>query len=276
MTSLMKSCPICGREYADDMSFCLEDGTPLAGIAKRTEMVTEEYGAKTEMRPTTSETAEFHVSTPHENHRRSNTGVYVFVAFLLTGILIVVGAVIGSYLWYKSKRSELAHSTNSNPNSSSVNSDRSESNSNDRLVFGSNTAVPSPLPSANASRPTPSPSKTPASNIKSTDIPEPPPPEPTKAAVPKNISGGVLNGKAITLPRPPYPPAARAVRASGAVNVQVLIDEQGKVISASAVSGHPLLQAAAVAAARGAKFSPTVLSGQPVKVSGVITYNFVP
>ena len=60
------------------------------------------------------------------------------------------------------------------------------------------------------------------------------------------------------------------------MNVQVLIDEQGKVISASAVSGHPLLQAAAVAAARGAKFSPTVLSGQPVKVSGVITYNFVP
>jgi len=91
MTSPMKSCPICGREYADDMRFCLEDGTPLAGMAKPTEMVTEEYGAKTEMRPTAAETAEFHVSTPHENHRRSNTGVYVFVAFLLTGILIVVG-----------------------------------------------------------------------------------------------------------------------------------------------------------------------------------------
>ncbi|MFL6468187.1 MAG: TonB family protein, partial [Pyrinomonadaceae bacterium] len=94
--------------------------------------------------------------------------------------------------------------------------------------------------------------------------------------IPNTISGGVLNGKATSLPRPPYPPAARAVRASGAVSVQVLIDEQGNVVSASAVSGHPLLQAAAVAAARGAKFSPTVLSGQPVKVSGVITYNFVP
>jgi protein TonB len=86
----------------------------------------------------------------------------------------------------------------------------------------------------------------------------------------------VLNGKATSLPKPAYPPAARAVRASGAVSVQVLIDENGNVVSASAVSGHALLKAAAVQAARGAKFSPTKLSGQPVKVSGIITYNFVP
>lgn len=94
--------------------------------------------------------------------------------------------------------------------------------------------------------------------------------------IPSQISGGVLNGKAISLPRPAYPPAARAVRASGPVTVQVLIDENGDVISASAVSGHPLLRAAAVEAARDAKFSPTMLSGELVKVSGVITYNFVP
>jgi len=105
----------------------------------------------------------------------------------------------------------------------------------------------------------------------------PPPPAPPKPKpVPKQISGGVLNGKATSLPKPPYPPAARAVRASGAVSVQVLIDESGSVVSASAVSGHPLLRAAAVQAARGARFSPTMLSGQAVKVSGVITYNFVP
>lgn len=104
----------------------------------------------------------------------------------------------------------------------------------------------------------------------------PPPPPPVKKPVPKQISGGVLNGKATSLPKPPYPPAARAVRASGAVSVQVLIDESGNVVSASAVSGHPLLRAAAVQAARQARFSPTQLSGQPVKVSGVITYNFVP
>jgi TonB family protein len=91
----------------------------------------------------------------------------------------------------------------------------------------------------------------------------------------KNISGGVLNGKAASLPQPEYPAAALAVKAEGAVSVQVLIDEEGNVISASAVSGHPLLRAAAVAAAKEAKFAPTRLSGEPVKVSGVLTYNFV-
>jgi len=104
---------------------------------------------------------------------------------------------------------------------------------------------------------------------------EPPPPEvkPTPPRAP--VSGGVLNGKAIRLPKPAYPAIARAARASGTVVVQVLIDENGNVVNASAVSGHPLLQAVAVGAARQAKFSPTKLSGQPVKVTGVIQYNFV-
>ncbi len=105
------------------------------------------------------------------------------------------------------------------------------------------------------------------------------PPEvkpPTPKPAPKTVSGGVLNGKATSLPKPAYPAAAKAVRAAGAVSVQVLISESGSVISASAVSGHPLLRGAAEGAARGARFSPTLLSGQPVKVSGVITYNFVP
>lgn len=92
--------------------------------------------------------------------------------------------------------------------------------------------------------------------------------------LPKTISGGVVNSKAINLPKPEYPPAAQSVRAAGAVNVQVIIDENGDVISAEAASGHPLLRAAAVRAAREAKFSPTKLSGQPVKVTGVIVYNF--
>ena len=91
----------------------------------------------------------------------------------------------------------------------------------------------------------------------------------------KTISGGILNGKAISLPKPVYPTIAKQARASGTVAVQVLIDEQGNVVSASPISGHPLLRAAAVAAAREAKFSPTKLSGKAVKVSGVITYNFI-
>jgi len=105
---------------------------------------------------------------------------------------------------------------------------------------------------------------------------EPPPPEAPKPTPPRApISGGVLNGKAISLPKPAYPPIARAAHASGTVVVQVLIDENGSVVSANAVSGHPLLRGAAVGAARQARFSPTKLSGQPVKVTGVIQYNFV-
>ncbi|MGH9945695.1 MAG: TonB family protein [Pyrinomonadaceae bacterium] len=91
----------------------------------------------------------------------------------------------------------------------------------------------------------------------------------------KSLSGGVLNGKAIDLPAPTYPAAAKAVRAAGTVTVQILIDENGDVVSAAAVSGHPLLRSAAAAAAREAKFSPTLLSGNPVKVSGILTYAFV-
>jgi len=109
------------------------------------------------------------------------------------------------------------------------------------------------------------------------DVGEPPPPEAKPSPTPPRapISGGVLNGKAISLPKPAYPAIAKAAHASGTVTVQVLIDENGNVVSAHAINGHPLLQPVAVAAARQARFSPTKLSGQPVKVSGVITYNFV-
>lgn len=89
-------------------------------------------------------------------------------------------------------------------------------------------------------------------------------------------SGGILNSKATSLVKPVYPEAARAVKASGAVNVQVAVDEQGNVISAQAVSGHPLLRTAAEDAAKASKFSPTLLEGVPVKITGVIVYNFVP
>lgn len=103
----------------------------------------------------------------------------------------------------------------------------------------------------------------------------PPPVQPTP--MPRRnapISGGVLNGKAISLPQPVYPPVAKAARQEGTVTVQVTLDEEGRVISARAVAGPPLLQNAAVQAAYRARFSPTKLSGQPVKVTGVVTYNF--
>jgi periplasmic protein TonB len=104
-----------------------------------------------------------------------------------------------------------------------------------------------------------------------------PPPAPTPGPPVKKILtvSRVLNSQALFLPKPAYPPMAKQIRVQGTVSVQVLIDETGKVISAKAVSGHPLLAAEAVRAATQARFSPTLLGEQPVKVSGVISYNFV-
>lgn len=122
--------------------------------------------------------------------------------------------------------------------------------------------------------------KPPDANTATTNPQPPPPAEPPGASFgerpkPRIVSGGVLNGKALSKPEPIYPEVAKSAMVQGTVTVQIVVDEEGKVISASAVSGHPLLQQAAVKAARLARFAPTLLSGQPVKVSGVLTYKFV-
>ena len=101
-----------------------------------------------------------------------------------------------------------------------------------------------------------------------------PPPSPGPKPILKPVSGGVLNGTAVYLPPPAYPDAAKRMRAQGIVVVDVILDESGKVVAANATSGPQILREAAVQAALKAKFSPTKLSGQPVKVSGVINYKF--
>ncbi len=115
---------------------------------------------------------------------------------------------------------------------------------------------------ANNATPTPGQNQDPAAN------------QPQKEKQPNKrgpISGGVLNGKAIYLPQPEAP----AGEATGVVAVQVLIDEQGSVVEAKAVSGPPNLHQYAVNAARLARFTPTLLMGEPVKVTGILSYNFV-
>ena len=102
--------------------------------------------------------------------------------------------------------------------------------------------------------------------------PEPPPV--AKAVSKKPVSKGVVNGFAIDLPKPAYSPVARAMNLSGVVTVQVLIDESGDVVSAKAVDGHILFKPEAERAAKRAKFKPTLLSDQPVKVTGMIVYKF--
>jgi periplasmic protein TonB len=114
-----------------------------------------------------------------------------------------------------------------------------------------------------------------------------PPPVPTPNPTPKpaptprqgggtiTLTSSVISSKVVEKPAPPYPQIAKTAGISGPVAVQILVDEQGRVVSAKATSGNPLLQAAAVQAAYRARFTPTLLSGQPVKVTGSITYNFV-
>ena len=92
---------------------------------------------------------------------------------------------------------------------------------------------------------------------------------------PEKLVFGVKQGKRISTPQPPYPDEARRNHIGGSVRVHVVIDEQGNVLSAKAVSGPLELRQASEAAAMKARFTPTLLSGMPVKVTGAIDYNFV-
>lgn len=96
-----------------------------------------------------------------------------------------------------------------------------------------------------------------------------------KKTISKVISLGVVNGKAINLVKPNFPLAAKAVNARGSVNVSILIDEEGKVIEAKAVSGHPLLRANSVLAALESKFEPITISSNPVRVRGIVVYKYI-
>jgi TonB family protein len=89
------------------------------------------------------------------------------------------------------------------------------------------------------------------------------------------VEGEVETGRALEMPKPRYPEMARMAHVSGQVVVQLLIDVDGTVMAAAAVSGHPLLYGVSVEAAKNSRFSPTTLNGKPVKVTGVIYYNFV-
>ena len=121
--------------------------------------------------------------------------------------------------------------------------------------------------------------KTKKPEIKKT-IPKPPPLPPlppkveTKKHIKKIISKGVINGTAKRLVKPSYSAAAKAANIKGKVTVEVTINENGKVMSARVVKGHPLLRQGVANAARKSTFSPTYLSNQKVKVKGLIVYNF--
>lgn len=151
---------------------------------------------------------------------------------------------------------------------------------------------PQPAPKQPASLPNAAALNTPATNVVALNAPSapvssgthapvvkteddlPPPPARLAQAPVRPVSGGILNGKAVSLPAPVYPEVAKRARATGTVVVEVVIDVSGRVISAKAVSGSELLRDAAEHAAMQAKFTPALLSGQPVKMTGTINYNF--
>ncbi len=87
--------------------------------------------------------------------------------------------------------------------------------------------------------------------------------------------GELRRGMAVKQVQPVYPPVARAAGAQGPVRVKIVIGDTGEVVSAQAVSGHPLLQQAAVDAARQWRFEPAQADGKLVKVNGTLAFNFV-
>lgn len=101
------------------------------------------------------------------------------------------------------------------------------------------------------------------------------PPVPTLDVI-VPASTDIINGKAVSLPKPSYPSMASPKRLRGSVSVQVTIDEKGKIIQARAVSGAIEFVNVAVQAAKESRFTPTYVCQQPVKVTGMIIYNFVP
>ncbi len=109
--------------------------------------------------------------------------------------------------------------------------------------------------------------------IMAVKVADEPPPKPSP---PPRVSRGVLQGEALVKVQPIYPSIAKQINASGEVQVEVIIGENGRVISAKAISGHPVLRSAAEDAARKWVFKPTLLDGKPVKQPGVLKFQFTP
>ncbi len=121
-------------------------------------------------------------------------------------------------------------------------------------------------------------------NLDNNEVPPPmtratPEPAPIPSPAPKEkqklvLTSQLLQGNAVRKVQPPYPAIARSIHAQGPVQIQVTISEDGQVIEAVVLSGHPALRESSLQAARQWLFRPTILNGLPVKVTGVITFNF--
>ena len=101
----------------------------------------------------------------------------------------------------------------------------------------------------------------------------PPPPKP-KQTGPVKVGGQVQAAKIISKPTPVYPPLARQTRISGVVRLHAIIGKDGMIQQLEVLSGHPLLQQAALDAVRQWRYQPTLLNGEPVEVDTTIDVIF--
>jgi TonB family protein len=233
--------------------------------------------------------------------KQTSVGLVIF--FSVIGTLIVVIGVIGIYLLLSIRNAQDVNANvNANDNVNANENIDENFNSNELLDVNAdfnansntNTSTPTPTPS-----PSPSPTESPAANTNtnvnlppgnsniatppatnSTPQPRPtfsasPTPPPPPANVNRPVNVGTINEQAVSLPLPSYPPEARQVRASGRVAVTVLVDESGRVLSARATAGHPMLRRSAENAALRSRFRPFSVNGSPVPARGTIWYNFV-
>ena len=254
----MKTCSTCGNSFSDDLSFCLQDGTVLTSrvTADLNDQPTEVLRVATDPDPRTDisndrtivdhPTAVLPEPAPQAPklfqmsavEPASRMGCVLSIGQVAAALVVVVGLGLAGFMFLNS-RNDIAMVSNNTGSGPPV------SNS-----YGNSTAN--------------------SMNTGST----PPHTSPTTGGI-KTISRGDITAQALVRPQPEYPPVARQNGVSGAVEVRVLIDENGNVISAAATTGHVLLRAAAENAARGARFTPPRIDGVPARVSGVITYNFV-
>ena len=101
----------------------------------------------------------------------------------------------------------------------------------------------------------------------------PPPPKP-KLTGPLRVGGNVQSARIINRIQPLYPPLARQTRISGTVRLHAIIGKDGTIQSLEVISGHPLLQQAALDAVRQWRYQPTLLNGDPVDVDTTIDVIF--
>ena len=234
------------------------------------------------------------VVPPYRPPQKSNTAKVVFLTILGT---LAVLAVAGAGIWLLRRDDSANSNLNANVNTNAnINANTNlgidtnfnfnlnanfNTNSNVNTNVNANVKTPTPTPRPSPSvtpsptpddddDTTPTPSRTPIPTPQPTIIRPGQSPTPRPASTPtRNLNGGVLNGMAVSLPRPLYPPMAKQIGASGQVRVQVSVDGNGNVVSARAISGHPLLRSAAENAARQSK-----MRIDAANTTGQIVYNF--